>query len=102
MTAVRLSRWIILLAALVASIVWSYVAINHLLDCSMNQQEQAAEYRSTPHPPSVHLHEMDVAQQHWGRQTMFAVACSIGFLLAVMINWAVDGHHRRGDDQELR
>jgi hypothetical protein len=101
MTAVRLSRWIIFLAGLVASITWSYVSIHHLLEFSMNQQEQAAEYRDTAHAPSEHLHEMDLAQRRWGRQTMFAVACSIGFLLAVMINWAVDGPSQRGYE-ELR
>jgi hypothetical protein len=91
MTAVRLSRWIILLAAFVASVSWSYVAINHLLDSSTTQQELVSEYSPTPKAPSVHLHQMDLAQRHWGQQTMFAVGCSIAFLLAAMINWVVDG-----------
>jgi len=43
---------------------------------------------------------MDLSQQHWGRQTMFAVAISFFFLLAVMMNWVLDGRVKRG--QELR
>jgi hypothetical protein len=79
--------------------IWAYVAIDHLLDYSMSDRERVAEYSLTPQPPSVHLHQMDLAQQHWGRESMFAVACSFGFLLALGMNWVLDGRPRRDSDR---
>jgi hypothetical protein len=38
---------------------------------------------------------MDLAQQHWGRQTMFALALSFFFLLATMMNWVMDGRQEQ-------
>ena len=95
MTALRLSRWIVLLAALIGCVVWSYVAIDKLLDNSMDQKQRASQYGEVPMSPSVHLHQLDLAQQRWGRQSLFAVACSFFFLLAVMMNWVLDGRPRR-------
>jgi hypothetical protein len=95
MSGARLARWAVLLIALTASISWSYIAINHLLDSSVNQQDRLSEYNAHPEPVSVHLHQMDLAQQRWGRQSLFSVACSFFFLLSVMMNWVLDGRPRR-------
>ncbi len=95
MTPFRLARWILLIAALLASIGWAYYSINQLLKYSMNEQEREAEYSTVPQAPSAHLHEMDLAQRYWGRRCMFAIACSFGFLLALMMNWVLDGRPRQ-------
>jgi NADH:ubiquinone oxidoreductase subunit 3 (subunit A) len=95
MTAFRLGRWIILIVALLASVGWAYVSIDHLLNDSMSEQERVAEYSATPQPPSVHRQQIDLEQKHWGRQSMFALAVSVAFLLAVMMNWVLDGRPRR-------
>ena len=80
MSAARLARWIVLLIALIGSISWSYIAINHLLGSSMTPADRAGQYDSAAE--RAHLRQMDLSQRHWGRQTMFAVACSFFFLLA--------------------
>jgi len=95
MTAVRLSRWIFLLTALIASIAWSWIAIDHLLDYSISQQLRESQYGPTSQPVSEHMLTLEATQKHWGRQTMFGIACSILFLLAVMMNWVLDGRPRR-------
>ncbi len=94
MSVFRRARWIVLLTALIGCVAWSYIAIDHLLDNSMNQQQRLSQYGTTAVSPSVHLHQLDLAQQHWGRQSLFAVACSFFFLLAVMMNWVLDGRVR--------
>ena len=89
MSAMRQLRWFFLLAALIASITWAYIAINHLLSSSMAPQDRTAQYDSTAE--AARVHQMDLALQHWGRQTMFALALSFFFLLATMMNWVMDG-----------
>ena len=59
----------------------------------MTPNDRAAQYDSAAETSRVH--QMDLAQQHWGRQTMFAIACSFLFLLASMMNWVLDGRQRR-------
>ena len=59
MTVVRASRWIVLLSAFVASVTWSYIAIDHLLSSSMTQEQRSSEYNSAAHSPSAHLHLME-------------------------------------------
>jgi len=98
MSAARAIRWIVLITALIASVTWSCIAIRHLLDSSMPPNDRTAQYDSAAEKTRVH--QMDLSQQHWGRQTMFAVAISFFFLLAVMMNWVLDGRVKRG--QELR
>jgi hypothetical protein len=93
MSAPRLARWIILLTALIASVSWSYIAIDRLLGSSMTPADRTGQYDSAAE--KAHLHQMDLSQQNWGRQTMFSLACSFFFLLAVMMNWVLDGRPRR-------
>jgi hypothetical protein len=95
MTFVRLLRWIVLLSALFASVSWSYISIDHLLDSSMNQQQRTSEYNSTPQPESMHLHQLEQSQMKWGRQSLFSVACSFLILLTVLMNWVLDGRTPR-------
>ena len=92
MSPARISRWIFLLTSLIASVTWSCVAITHLLDASMAPDDRAAQYDSTAE--KIRVHQMDLAQRNWGRQTMFSVAVSFFFLLAVMMNWVLDGRPR--------
>jgi hypothetical protein len=92
MTAFRIIRWIVLLTALIASVSWSYTAIGHLLSSSMAPADRTAQYDSAAEKARVH--QMDLAQQRWGRQTMFSVAVSFFFLVAVMMNWVLDGRVR--------
>ena len=102
MSVIRTVRWIFLLSALGGCIGWSYIAINHMLEYSTNQQQRREEYEAKPHSASAHVHETDVLQQYWGKETMFAVACSFFFLLAVMMNWVLDGRPRRKAPGELK
>ena len=98
LTLIRQIRWMVLLGALLASIAWSYIAINHLLGSSIAPQQRTADYDSTA--DSARVHQMDLSQQYWGRQTMFAVAVAFFFLMAVMMNWVLDGRPKR--NPELR
>lgn len=89
----RIARWTFLLVALASSVTWSYVSINHLLASSMSPQQRTADYDSKAE--AARVHQMDLAQQHWGRHTMFALAFSFFFLLASMMNWVLDGRQQR-------
>jgi NADH:ubiquinone oxidoreductase subunit 3 (subunit A) len=102
LSAIRTVRWIFLLCALGGCIGWSYIAINHMLEYSTNQQQRRDEYESMAHTASAQVHDTDLQQQYWGKVTMFAVACSFFFLLAVMMNWVLDGRPRRRPPGELR
>jgi hypothetical protein len=92
-SAIRTVRWIFLLTALGGCIGWSTIAIRHLLNSSMTPDDRTAQYDSAAEKARVH--QMDLAQQRWGRQTMFSVAVSFFFLLAVMMNWVLDEKPRR-------
>jgi hypothetical protein len=54
-----------------------------------------SQYGPASQPVSEHLLQLESAQKLWGRQTMFAIACSVASVLAVMMNWVLDGRPRR-------
>ncbi len=94
MTALRLIRWIFLLSAFIACMSWSYIAINNVLKYSTTEQQRIDEYQPTAHAPSERVKQIQTLQKHWGQQSLFATACSFFFLLAVMMNWVLDGRPR--------
>jgi uncharacterized protein YqhQ len=94
MTAIRLIRWIFLLSAFIACVSWSYIAINNVLKYSTSEQQRIEEYEPKPHAASEHVKQTDILQKQWGRQSLFAVTCSFFFMLAVMMNWVLDGRPR--------
>jgi uncharacterized protein YqhQ len=94
MTALRLFRWIFLLTAFIACVSWSYVAIKNVLKYSTSEQQRIEEYELRPHTASEQVKQTQMLQKQWGRQSLFAVACSFFFMLALMMNWVLDGRPR--------
>lgn len=94
----RTVRWLILIFLQAATVAWAYTAITHLLATSPNRQMQLAQYNSTSQPESAMMKQIETEQLDWGRQSLFSVACTFLVLMAVMINWVLDGRPPRGRD----
>jgi predicted transporter len=95
MTGIRTIRWIILIFLQAATVAWAYTSITHLLNTSPNQQQQLAQYSSTSQPASAVMKQIDREQLEWGRQSLFSVASAFLVLMAVGINWVLDGRPDR-------
>jgi hypothetical protein len=98
MNAARTTRWIILIFLQAATVAWAYTAITRLLDSSPSQQMRSAEYGSTSQPVTAQRQLIDQEQLQWGRQSLFSVACAFLVLMAVGINWVLDGRPDRSEE----
>jgi predicted transporter len=100
MTGIRTIRWLILIFLQAATVAWAYTSIAHLLATSPNQRQTLAAYNSTSQPESAQMKQIDQEQLEWGRQSLFSVACAFLVLMAVGINWVLDGRPDRPGDGE--
>ena len=98
MTGIRTIRWIILIFLQAGTVAWAYTAISHLLGSSPTQQQQREQYSSTSQPESAQMRQIDQEQLQWGRQSLFSVACAFLVLMAVGINWVLDGRPDRSGE----
>jgi len=99
MNPTRTIRWIILIFLQAATVAWAYTAITHLLNTSPNQKQQLAQYGSTSQPVTAQMQQIDQEQLQWGRQSLFSVACAFLVLIAVGINWVLDGRPDQPGDR---
>ncbi len=85
-----------LVAALAAAVAWLTVAVRHLMASGVAYHD---DVRGATRPSAAAVRQLLVDQNHWGVQSLFAVAAVALLVVATMVAWILAGRNPTREDR---